>query len=283
MFEPSKDCPQVTIASRWGWTKETDVFSEAKKAARRLKNLPGRIDPSVRVKDPGVRLPVIERLILPYEDELDACIAATKGMDLFGFEFRPRPRLLSYGEELEFVERELIENPGYIILADHGLLHFVDMADVPGQEHLSDNAVTAKTAFALRIAKKLGVVFMCVRHQLGVGSDVKGMPPQSEAAETGYVRLDPPTGNMQQLFILGHKAKAHWRPWNFLEDRAKAEDEKRVSGADAVALFEGMSVRFGESKLVRDRYTGAEWERNARILNKEYGINFKKEFPKHHG
>ena len=34
MFEPAKECPQVTIAFRWGWARGTDVFTEAKKAPR---------------------------------------------------------------------------------------------------------------------------------------------------------------------------------------------------------------------------------------------------------
>ena len=85
MFEPAKECPQVTVAFRWGWGRGADVFTEAKKAARRLKNLTLTFDPQVRVKDAGARVPVNERLILPYEDELDACLAATANMDLFGF------------------------------------------------------------------------------------------------------------------------------------------------------------------------------------------------------
>ena len=201
MLEPTIQCPQVSIVFRWGWPPGVNVFSKAKTAATHLSNLTLRHDHKIRVMNPGARVPVMERLIVPYDDELDICKKATEGMDLGGFEFRSRPRLGSYGEEQEYIERTLVENPGYILLCDHGLIHFLDMADVPGEAELPQNTVTAKVAFALRIAKELGVRIMSVRHQNNLGAPVKGMPPQSRASKTGYVNVKAGVRDMQQMFF----------------------------------------------------------------------------------
>ena len=282
MFEPATDCPQLSVVVRWGWGEKANVFAEARAAVRRrcLEYLSGSFDPRIRVKSPGSRLPVMEKVICVYDDELSTCQKAVDGMNLFGFSFRTRKRQ-SFGEEMEFMERRLLENPGYIAICDNGLNQFLAMDDHPGQEILSTNTVTSHIAFMLRIAKKLGITMICVRHQKSDGSQVKGLPPQPSSAATGYVNTNPSMKDMQQLFFFSAAAKSKWRPWNYLEDRARAYDERRDGGR--IGLYEGMTVRFGETQLVEARYSGPEWNRNARALKEEYGITFKKRFPKHHG
>jgi hypothetical protein len=110
------------------------------------------------------------------------------------------------------------------------------------------------------------------------------MPPQSRASKTGYVNVKAGVRDIQQMFFISHDAQSHWRPWNYLEDRARALDERKISGPGSVALYEGMSVRFHENKLVKERYFSQdEWKKNAEILKMEYNVKFKKNFPECHG
>jgi hypothetical protein len=254
------------------------VFSKAKKAAKKLEYLAFRFDPTIEVKNPGARLPIMERVICVYEEELEVCLRATTGVNLYGFVFMTRRRS-TFGEENAFMERELIDNPGYIIKSDYGLNQFLDMSRFPGQAQLTPSDVTARLAFALRSAKKLGVKILCVRHQKNTGAAVKGMPPQPESAATGFVHLNPYLADMQQFFAFSADAKGTWPPSNVREDHGRVKSEQTVSGANSVALFEGMTVRFGESKLVKDRYCGLEHE----AMSKSLGIRSKKNYAKCHG
>lgn len=274
-----KDCPQVSVVVRWGWSKRENVLRKARNAAKKLEYLSFGFDPAVKVKNTGVRLPVMERVICVYEDELETCLLATKGCNLYGFVFMTRQRS-TFGEEFEFMEKNLIENPGFIIISDCGLNQFLAADDVPGQEQLSPNTVTAKMSWALRIAVTKGVKMFCIRHQKGTGSAVKGMPPQATSAATGFLTINPRyIQDMQQFFAFSADAKGTWPKQNFYEDRMRVQSEKKVSGEESIALFEGMAIRFGETDLVRVRYSGLDHERCAR----EAGVKPKKNYAKCHG
>ena len=157
------------------------------------------------VKNPGSRLAVQERIICVYKDEIDIVREATEKFNLTGFEFKHRERT-TFGEEFEFMERKLVENPGFIVIADNGLNQFCWMDDVPGQPDPTPQAVTAKIAFALRCAAVHHTKLMGIRHQKSDGPSVlvRGLPPSPKSASTGYVNFDPPPGmgDMQQLFFV---------------------------------------------------------------------------------
>jgi hypothetical protein len=193
-------------------------------------------------------------------------------------------RRSSLGQEQSFLEHGLIENPGWICICDHGLNQFTPFDDVPGLPNLTPLEVAPRVAFALRMCETTRTTILGVRQQKNDGAAVKGMPPQPTSANTGYVNLNPPPGSVQQIFFISAKAKADWRSWNMLEDRARVLDEKAAGGA--YALYEGMCVRFGERSTVlsADRFSGSEWEKNRHQLMREYGIRIPRvKGAKHHG
>jgi hypothetical protein len=295
MFEPAALCPQVSVVSRWGWPKqaikeENEDYSDrikrsTKAAAKRLGygylNFPN--DFSVRVKTPGARVIVMQRVVCVYLEEEKDCRTALAAAKL-DWEVRVRPRA-SFGEEFSFM-LNMIDNPGFIVIADHGLNQFCWMDDVPGQPDPTPEMVTARISFALRCAVRRKASLLAIRHQKsdGEGVLVKGMPPVSTAAATGYVNFNPPPGmgDFQQIIFVGAHIKAKWRPWSSLEDKAFALDERRHGGV--VALYEGLTVRFGETQLMADRFNTLEHVRNQNILKREYPfLRFKRKGAKHHG
>ena len=299
MFEPAKQCPQISSISRWGWEQitkkesaedyEDRIARNARGAARRLKKgyLDWPNDFGTAVKHPGYRLVVLQKVICCYEEEKKICQTAVAAaeLDRRGWVVMTRPRA-TFGEEFNYMLWDMIENPGWIVIADHGLNQFCWMDDVPGQPDPIAEVVTAKAAFALRCATVRHTTLMCVRHQKsdGPGVLVRNMPPIPQSEATGYVNFNPPPGmgDMQQLFFVSAQCKTRFRPWNRLEDKAFALDEQRRSGK--VALYEGLTVRFGEKVLMQDRFTGPEQNRNRAALKKEYPyLRFKKKGAKHHG
>lgn len=276
---------RLAVVIRGGWSKGSNIPCEILKLYKKLSNFNYENDYTIKVKDPADRLCIMEKVICVYNDEIDECRETLRGRDSMGFRIVGRPRS-TFGEEFFFMTRHLVENPGYILISDYGLNQYLAMDDSPGQPPLSIATVAAKLALVLRLMDTYGVVLCGLRHQNGKQASVEGVPAQPESGRTAYLNFENPNLiDVQQFLIVGSKAKAESRPWNFLEDRALALDEQRISGKGSVAIFEGMTVRFAEKELAKDRYYGEEeWKRNAGILKKEYGVKLReRSFPKSHG
>jgi len=289
MLKPATNCPRLSVIIRWGCPKGTSKAAierwmnvDAKRLARtRYMSFP--IDRDVRVGHAGNRLSVEDRVICCYSEEVPlAKEVLGKYPELAAFRVLPRPRS-NFGDEGQYMERNLIPNPGFLCICDAGLFQVLPQDRTPGQGAMKAEDFSAKVAFMLRIAKTLDVKIVSPRPQDNIGADVYGLPPQSFAAATGFVNINNPRLRfVQQLIFFAADARGMWPSWSQLEDRSRVENEQEISGTRSVAVYEGCTVRFTEKLRTEERHCGdPEWQRNYAKLKNKYGVILRKRHPRH--
>ena len=181
------------------------------------------------------------------------------------------------------MERRLIENPGYLCICDAGLIQVLPHDRVPGQSVFKPEDWTAKTVWMLRLGRHMNIKMLGVRHQDNIGSKIYGLPPLTTAAETAFLNVQKPKMKfVQQMMFFAADAKGKWPSWNHLEDRARAQSEQELSGEGSIAVFEGCSIRFNETKTTRERHCDKlEWQQNRKTLSQLYGVKLAVRHPRH--
>ena len=224
---------------------------------------------------------LVERVISVPADQLETLKYHLRSHQLYGFECLPRPGGRTFGEDQEFNERSLIENPGQIAISDADFGFCIE--NPRASYKLMPSQFGAEFEDASRLARYNHVTLwgFCYRQSQGPFLGRQGMHTSVNTKMDGFVHSTL-GGDLQGFFIRNliicdNKAKGTWSACPLLEELYRCLSEYTYN-PEGLGRYYGTRVRFPDDRTNREYHCHPDWLMGKKMLYRDFDSHLVDQF-----
>lgn len=224
---------------------------------------------------------LLERIISVPENQIDALKFHLRPHELCGFTCLPRPSGGSFGDDQEFNEKFLIENPGQIAISDADFGFCIE--NPRASFKLNPQQFGAEFEDASKLARFNHVVLwgFCYRQTQGPFIGRQGMHSSVGTSLDGFIRSGGDYSLnaffIRNLIVCDREAKGTWGGCPLLEELYRCLSEYQYNHC-SLGRYYGTRVRFPDSRTNSDYHLLPDWRAGKQIIERDFPINLVNQF-----
>jgi len=227
---------------------------------------------------------LVERVISVPAEQLETLKSHLQPHRLYGFECLPRPGGRTFGEDQEFNERSLIENPGQIAIADSDFGFCIE--NPRASYKLTPLQFGAEFEDASKLARYNHVKLwgFCYRQTQGPFQGRQGMHSSvSDNACDGFTRsaavIDKKLAGffIRNLIVCDERAKGTWSTCPLLEELYRCLSEY-THDAESLGRYYGIRVRFPDERTNKEYHVHPDWRKGRAMIERDFDASIVNQF-----